>query len=173
MSLAVWLLVAAVAQGAPADANARKAKEGETRPRKLDLGPYGAPTGGTPEVEELTDMPRFESTIEVEGKAPVDFDQTMSVWWGHFNISTGAIYGQGTAFRMGAPQGGVDIVPLVKWVAGKVSDYKRNRYKPSSLPPVDAPSPGPSPFPDLTLSPDASPSPSPAPTPSPTPTPKP
>jgi hypothetical protein len=147
MSLAVWLLAAAVAQAPPADANARKAKEGESRPRKLDLGPYGAPTGGTPEVEELTDMPRFESTIEVEGKAPMDLNQTMSVWWAHFNIPLGAVYGRGTAFRAPPPQGSVDVTPLVSLVSKKVSDYKRNRAARRKLDASPSPSPGPSPSP--------------------------
>lgn len=155
MSLVAWLLVAAVAQAPPADADAKKAKEGEARPRKLDLGPYGAPTGGKPDVDELTDMPRFESTIEVEGKAPADFNQTMSVWWAHFNIPMGAIYGRGTAFRAPPPQGSVDITPLVSLVSKKVSDYKRNRR---ARPKPDAsPSPGASPSPDATPMPSPSP----------------
>jgi hypothetical protein len=157
MSLVAWLLVAAVAQ-TPADADAKK-KEGEGRPRKLDLGPYGAPTGGKPEVEELTDIPRFESTIEVEGKAPADFNQTMSVWWAHFNIPLGAVYGRGTAFRAPPPQGSVDVTPLVSLVSKKVSDYKRNRR---ARPKPDAsPSPGASPSPDATPLPEPSPTPKP------------
>jgi hypothetical protein len=155
MTLAVWLLVAAVAQGAPADSNARKAKDGESRPRKLDLGPYGAPAGGTPQVETLTDTPRFESTIEVEGKAPADLNQTMSVWWAHFNLPTAAIYGRGTAFRAPPPQGSVDVTPLVGWVADKVRDYKRNR--------AARPKPGASPSPGASASPAPSPSPTPKP----------
>jgi hypothetical protein len=169
MSLAVCLIAIAMAQGAPADESARK-KEAEQRPRKLDLGPYGAPTGGTPQVEAITDLPRFESTIEVEGRAPLDLNQTMSIWWEHFNISQGAIYGRGTAFRTAPPQGSVDIVPLVTWVADKVRDYKRNRVKaPSGLPVADPSPPGPSPYPGLTLLPENAP----PPTPTPTPTPKP
>lgn len=157
MALAVWLLVAAVAQGAPAGASAKKTKEADSRPRKLDLGPYGAPAGGTPKVETLTDLPRFESTIEVEGRAPSDLNQTMSVWWAHFNFTSPAVYGRGTAFRAPPPQGSVDVTPLVGWVADKVRDYKRNRR---SRPKPDAsPSPGASPLPE------ASPSPSPAPKP--------
>jgi hypothetical protein len=157
MALAVWLLVAAVAQGAPADPNANKTKDGESRPRKLDLGPYGAPAGGTPKVETLTDTPRFESTIEVEGKAPLDLNQTMSVWWAHFNLTGASVYGRGTAFRAPPPQGSVDVTPLVGWVADKVRDYKRNRQ--------GKPKPAASPSPGASSSPAASPSPSPTPEP--------
>lgn len=96
-------------------------------PRRLDLGPYRAPTGGRPQVESITDTPRFESTIEVEGKAPADFNLTMAVWWAHFNLPKGGVYGRGSAFRAPPPQGSVDVTPLVGWVAGKVKDFKRNR----------------------------------------------
>ena len=152
--LMALLLALAVAKETP-EPPATKPADGEERPRKLDLGPYGAPAGGTPKVETLTDAPRFESTIDVEGKAPVDFNQAMSVWWAHFNFTSSAVYGRGTAFRAAPPQGSVDVTPLVNWVADKVSDYKRNRRKP--------PIPLASPFPD------ASPSPSPSPTPTPEP----
>lgn len=126
------------------------------RPRKLDLGPYGAPAGGTPQVESITDTPRFESSIEVEGKLPRDLNQTMAVWWAHFNLPKGGVYGRGTAFRQPPPKGSVDVTPLVGWVADKVRDYKRNRQK---APKIDYALPTPS----------ASPSPEPSPTPTPKP----
>lgn len=120
-----------------------------TAPRKLDLGPYGAPAGGRPGVEAITDTPRFESAIDVEGKAPPDLNQTMAVWWEHFNITKGGVYGRGTAFRQPPPKGSVDVTPLVGWVADKVRDYKRNRQKApkSSTAPDASPSPDPSPSP--------------------------
>lgn len=121
--------------------------------RKLDLGPYAAPAGGTPKVEVLTDTPRFEAIIEVEGKAPPDYNRTMSVWWAHFNFTEPAVYGRGTAFRQPPPKGSVDVTPLVGWVADKVRDYKRNRQR--------APTPEASPSPGATPSPAPSPSPKP------------
>ena len=138
--LMALLVALAVAQEPPAEPPATKPADGEERPRKLDLGPYGAPAGGTPKVETLTDAPRFESTIDVEGRAPVDFNQAMSVWWAHFNFTSAAVYGRGTAFRAAPPQGSVDVTPLVNWVADKVSDYKRNRRKPPI--PLASPFPG-------------------------------
>lgn len=160
MTLVAWLFVLAVTQAPPpSDATAKKPADREDHPRKLDLGPYGAPGGGTPKVETLTDTPRFESTIDVEARAPADFNQTMSVWWAHFNFTSPSVYGRGTAFRGAPPQGSVDVTPLVNWVADKVRDFKRNRRKP--------PIPLASPFPDGSPSPASSPSPSPSPTPEP------
>ena len=81
----------------------------------------------------------------MEGKAPVDFNPAMSVWWAHFNFTSAAVYGRGTAFRAAPPQGSVDVTPLVNWVADKVSDYKRNRRKP----PIPLASPSRTPLPRL------------------------
>jgi hypothetical protein len=122
-------------------------------PRKLDLGPYGAPAGGRPKVETLTDTPRFESTIDVEDRAPRDFNQTMAVWWAHFNLPKGGVYGRGTAFRQPPPKGSVDVTPLVGWVADKVRDYKRNRQKAPRSTASPAPDASPSPAPSPTATP--------------------
>jgi hypothetical protein len=144
-----WVLVLGMAE--PQSASAQPE---QTTPRKLDLGPYGAPPAGRPKVETLTDTPRFESTIDVEGKLPPDFNRTMAVWWAHFNFTSPSVYGRGTAFRHAPPKGSVDITPLIGWAADKVRDYKRNRKKPPKI--------------DYALpSPDASPSPEPSPTPKP------
>lgn len=145
-------LVLALAAAAP-----QAATPTPPAPRKLDLGPYGAPAGGRPKVEAITDTPRFESAIDVEGKAPPNLNQTMAVWWAHFNITKGAVYGRGTAFRQPPPKGSVDVTPLVGWVADKVRDYKRNRQKAPKASSAPAP--------------DASPTPAPSPSPSPTPRP--
>lgn len=151
MALALVVALGAEPQSAATPEPTRQA------PRKLDLGPYGAPAAGTPKVETLTDTPRFESSIDVEGKAPPDFNRTMAVWWAHFDFTSPAVYGRGTAFRQAPPKGSVDVTPLVGWVADKVRDYKRNRKKP---PKIDY---------AVTPAPDASPSPGPTPTPSPKP----
>lgn len=116
--------------------------------RRLDLGPYGAPAAGPPRGGTLTEAPRFESTIDVEGKAPADFDATMAVWWRHFDFESPAIYGQGK----GIPNGGVNLLPLVSKVVDKVKDAKRNRDAERARREADAaaaagasPSPAPSP----------------------------
>jgi hypothetical protein len=155
-TLIAWLFALSVAEEQPR-ASAPQKPAAQSDQRKLDLGPYGAPAGGTPKVEALTDTPRFESSIDVEGRAPADFNQTMSVWWAHFNFTSPSVYGRGTAFRAPPPNGSVDITPLVGWVADKVRDYKRNRRK--------------APRPEGPSSPTSSPSPAPTPSPSPTPEP--
>jgi hypothetical protein len=155
-TLASWLFALSIAEAPPPSPAANKPASQESAPPRLDLGPYAAPAGGVPKVETLTDLPRFESTIEVEGKAPPpDLNETMSVWWGHFNFTSPSVYGRGTAFRAPPPQGSVDVTPLVGWVADKVRDHKRNRQK--------------TPRPDASPSPGASPSPAPSPTPTPKP----
>ena len=89
---------------------------------RLKLGPsLGRPA--LP-VQELM-APRFSDAVEVWGKAPPDLNQTMAVWWDHFDITAPAIYGRGTAFRQPPPPGSVDITPLVEWVVKKVKDRKR------------------------------------------------
>jgi hypothetical protein len=145
MALTALMVAIALAQAAPSADPPKKADE--ERPRKLDLGPYGAPSGGTPKVETITDLPRFESTIDVEAKAPADLNQTMSLWWSHFNMTSASVYGYGTAFRAPPPNGSVDITPLVGWVSDKVRDYKRNHRKPPKASPSPGASPSPSPTP--------------------------
>lgn len=87
--------------------------------KRLNLGRPGLPVG------DLM-APRFSDAVEVWGKAPPDLDQTMAVWWDHFDITSPAIYGRGTAFRQPPPAGSVDIVPLVEWVVKKVKDRKHD-----------------------------------------------
>ena len=82
----------------------------------------------------------------MEGKAPLDLDETMSIWWGHFSFTTPARYGRGTAFRQPPPNGSVDVTPLVGLVADKVKDYKRDHRKAPK--PEGSPEPSPSPPPE-------------------------
>lgn len=142
----VFLLAAGPPSSAPSP---RPSPSAAPRPR-LDLGPYGAPTAGPPQGGTLTDSPRFESTIDVEDKAPADFNATMAVWWRHFDFEAPAIYGQGK----GIPSGGVNLLPLVEKVVDKVKDAKRNRDAEKARQAADAaaeaaarPSPSPSPKP--------------------------
>lgn len=87
--------------------------------KRLNLGRPGLP------VEDLM-APRFSAEVEVWARAPRDLNQTMAVWWDHFNITAPAIYGRGTAFRQPPPPGSVDITPLVEWVVKKVKDKTRD-----------------------------------------------
>jgi hypothetical protein len=149
-ALALTFLLAAAAQaGAPAPTpTPRPSPSPSVRPR-LDLGSYGAPSAGPPKGGTLTESPRFESTIDVEGKAPADFNATMAVWWRHFDFESPAIYGQGK----GIPNGGVNLLPLVTKAVDAIKDAKRNRDAERARKEADAaaeragPAPSPSPLP--------------------------
>jgi hypothetical protein len=122
MHVCALLLVVAAAQAAPSPSPTPRPSP-TPAPRRLDLGSYGAPAGGPPQGGTLTESPRFESTIDVEGKAPADFNATMAVWWRHFDFESPAIYGQGK----GIPNGGVNLLPLVTKAVDAIKDAKRNR----------------------------------------------
>ena len=125
-ALALTFLVAAAAQAVAPTPTPTPTPRPSPPPavrRRLDLGPYGAPAAGPPPAGSLSEAPRFESTIDVEGKAPVDWDATMAVWWRHYDFDSPAIYGQGK----GIPNGGVNLIPLISKVADSFKDAKRNR----------------------------------------------
>ena len=113
--MAACVLLAGLASQARADA--------APETKRLKLGPYGR-LDVSP-VSALLETPRFDSSIDVVGRAPRDPNQAMAVWWKHFDIEPPAIYGRGTAFRQPPPPGSVDIVPLVEWIAKKIKDSKR------------------------------------------------
>ena len=148
LTLIAWLFALSIGP-APPPATPPAGPPAATKPRtgRLNLGPYGAPEGGTPKVETITDLPRFESTIDVEAQAPQDLDQAMSIWWAHFEFTAPAVYGRGTAFRQPPPNGSADFVPLAGWVADKVKDYKRDHRKAPKAQPSPEPSPSPTPSP--------------------------
>jgi len=159
-ALALTFLVAAAAQAvAPTPTPTPRPSPPPAVRRRLDLGPYGAPAAGPPPAGSLSEAPRFESTIDVEGKAPVDWDATMAVWWRHYDFDSPAIYGQG----QGIPNGGVNLVPLVTKAVDAIKDAKRNREAERARKAADA----------AAAAAAASPSPSPLPSPSPSASPKP
>jgi hypothetical protein len=108
--------------------------------RRLDLRRY---LDTTPPTAGRSDLPRFEATVEVVGKAPPDLNATMSDWWRHFNLPTGSIYGRDRAFRTGPGAASVNLLPLADWVLDKIRDAKRNRKKPADPSPSPTPSPSP------------------------------
>jgi hypothetical protein len=147
-ALALTFLLAATAQAATPAPVPTPTPSPKPAARRLDLGPYGAPTAGPPRGGTLSEAPRFESTIDVEGKAPADFDATMAAWWRHFDFESPAIYGQGK----GIPNGGVNLLPLVSKVVDTIKDAKRNRDAERARKAADAaaeaaarPSPAPAP----------------------------
>jgi hypothetical protein len=149
MDALALVLVVASAQAAAPSPTPTPTPSPRPAVRRLDLGTYGAPSAGPPQGGTLSDSPRFESTIDVEGKAPVDFNATMAVWWRHFAFESPAIYGQGK----GIPNGGVNLLPLVTKAVDAVKDAKRNREADKARKAADelaartaaAPSPSPAP----------------------------
>ena len=148
-ALALTFLLVATAQAAAPSPVPTPTPSPKPAARRLDLGPYAAPAAGPPRGGALSEAPRFESTIDVEDKAPADFDATMAVWWRHFDFESPAIYGQGK----GIPNGGVNLLPLVSKAVDAIKDAKRNRDAERARKAADAaaaaaaPSPSPSPSP--------------------------
>jgi hypothetical protein len=77
--------------------------------RTLDLGLYGRVS---PPSAAL-DTPRFESAIDVVAERPKDLNATMEVWWRHWDLSTGSLYGKGINFQNQGCPTCVNILPLV------------------------------------------------------------
>jgi hypothetical protein len=100
--------------------NAETSVPASERPR-LKLGPYGRAYTNPVSDAAASTLPRFESSVEVFGKAPpLEFNQTMAVWWDHFNISTGSLYGKGIPTYQT-----VNLIPLAEWLAKKVKEKKK------------------------------------------------
>ena len=79
----------------------------DPEPPRLNLGAFGARSYAPPSHSSSGVLPHFESTIEVQAPAPRDVNDTMVLWWDHFHISTGSLYGHGVATRKT-----IDLVPL-------------------------------------------------------------
>jgi hypothetical protein len=91
----------------------------------LDLGAHGRP--GAVTYQTLLDAPRFQSSIDVEAKAPQDLNVTMAVWWHHFDLPKPSPYGHAntTAYRPGtAGAPAVNLLPVFGWIADKIKDRK-------------------------------------------------
>jgi hypothetical protein len=80
---------------------------------------YGSPYRDLVAVRDAANsrLPRFETSIEVVGRPTPEPNVTMAVWWQHWNFET-AIYGRGINIQSG--QHGVNIIPLIEWLAKKV-----------------------------------------------------
>jgi len=127
MGPALMALLGTLALAPGAEESSAAAAVSEATPpqgeRRLNLGPYGRPSGSSA-VNSTTEGPRFESTVVVEAKAPPDYNATMAVWWRHFNFTEPAIYGRGIPFGKPPPPGSVNILPLVDWLAKKVKQRR-------------------------------------------------
>jgi hypothetical protein len=138
LALATAALAAATDPGTPSDSRVGltservKAKLAERQllgSKRLRLLSYShAAEAAGPEVKR----PRFESQVDVWGKAPRDPNEALSAF---FKNSDRAIYqgGQYTVTPYGSPV--ADFVPLVKWVAKKVKNKtEENEEKPAQQP---------------------------------------
>jgi hypothetical protein len=111
----------------PAAPRSRSVEERAAAPRSwLDLGAHGRP--GAVTAETLQGAPRFHSSIDVEGLAPKDLNETMAIWWRHFDLPAPAVYGQGSNYRPGSTLApAVNILPVIDWVADKIKDRKKRQ----------------------------------------------
>ena len=94
------------------------ADETLTRPkvRKLELGLYGRVQSPGQALQTL----RFESTVDVTAEAPRTYDETMALYWRHWELSTGSIYGKGINMQNQGCPTCVNILPLVEKVIDKI-----------------------------------------------------
>ena len=97
--------------------------------QRLKLGPYVDPYGPVT-AERLLDVPRFETRVEVLGKAMDSAALTakMEWWMRDFEPIRGAVSHQGSApsveemreYRPGVTPG-ANIVPILEWLADKLN----------------------------------------------------
>jgi hypothetical protein len=113
---------------APEPVRIKSVEERATAPRSwLDLGAHGRPGGVS--AQALLDAPRFESHIDVEGQAPRDLNETMALWWQHFDLPVPTPYGDAnsSSYRpgtQGAPA--VNLLPVFGWIKDKIKDRKKD-----------------------------------------------
>jgi hypothetical protein len=84
--------------------------------RPLNLGLYGR----VYPASQALQMPRFESSIEVIGERPLDYNDTMAVFWRQWDLSTGSLYGKGVAFHNQGCATCVNILPLIDKLIDKI-----------------------------------------------------
>jgi hypothetical protein len=133
-AVALLMSVAAAAWPSPARA-ADPAPAAQPSPapsppgKRLNLGPYVDPYGPvTP--ERLSEVPHFETRVEVQGKAMDSAALTakMEWWMRDFEPMRGAVSHQGSApsveemreYRPGVTPG-ANIMPLIDWLMGKLN----------------------------------------------------
>ena len=119
----------APAASAPRDA-ARASKPARSTPAKrLRLGPYVDPYGPVP-VEKILDVPRFETRVEVQGKAmdTAALTARMEWWMRDFEPLRGAVSRQGSApsleeiheYRPHVTEP-ANLLPILDWLLDKLN----------------------------------------------------
>jgi hypothetical protein len=99
-----------------------RAEDTLSRPkiRPLDLGLYGRVSPPSAALQ----TPRFEDSVDVVGETPQDLNATMAVWWRHWDLSTGSIYGKGINFQNQGCPTCVNILPLVDKLVDAIKKKK-------------------------------------------------
>jgi hypothetical protein len=102
------LLVAAPARAT--DTGQPRSNEG-TRRQRLDLGLYDPPYGmpGQPPTAL-----RFDEWVDVEGAPARGLEETMAVWWKHFDLGEQAVYGRGYYVDPRAKPNAVNLLPVLE-----------------------------------------------------------
>lgn len=99
--------------------------------RRLRLGSLAYPT--PPEPPSTSDLPRFDTRIEVDAFARRDPNDTMAVFWRRWDMDA-AIYGRGIAVQ--ETKGGFNVLPLFDWGLKKWRD-RREKSPPLDLETVE------------------------------------
>jgi hypothetical protein len=132
--VAVFLAIGvplAVSRAADADGSPASAPSPAPSPpaKRLKLGPYLEPYGRVP-VDGILDGPRFETRVEVEGKAMDSAALTarMEWWMRDFEPIRGAVPNGGSApslqeiheYRPHVTEG-ANLLPVLDWLLGKIT----------------------------------------------------
>lgn len=97
--------------------------------KRLRLGPYVDPYAPVP-VERMFDVPRFDTRVEVHGKAMdrVALTARMEWWMRDFEPMRGAVSRAGSAPSLQEmkdhrhhPPDAIDVVPILDWLLDKLN----------------------------------------------------
>lgn len=114
--VALAIVLTAGAASAANDDKAASTEASRIGSRRLKLGLYGRPS---PPQSSLQ-VPRFESSVDVLGEKPRSYNETMAVYWRHWQLSTGSIYGKGINIQNQGCPTCVNILPLIEAVVKKI-----------------------------------------------------
>ena len=84
--------------------------------RRLDLGTFGSPYAEAP--RDASRNLRFESWVDVIGEPKPTPNETMMVWWEHFDFTEPAVYGRG--YNLNGQPNSVNLLPLFEKIYDKL-----------------------------------------------------
>ena len=88
---------------------------------RLDLGLYGSPYGSAGQPPQGL---RFEAWVDVEAPPERTLDETMALWWKHFDLGEPAVYGRDYNLRPDAQPNSVNLLPLFEKIYDKLKKRK-------------------------------------------------